>query len=278
MTPPTKTVPTPEPLASAGSPSAPTSQSARDARWSSAGGASSGPPDPPLAHASPFGDTAGGWAELRLLAEMYEDAQKARIACANRVGSSTIDPDLTAGLIAALEATEKEMGKALKAQYRRSVPDPIRQWQADTRGIGEHMLARLLGVIGHPVIAQPYHWEGEGADRTLVADPPFRRNVAKLWAYCGHGDPGRKRAKGMTAEAAAALGNPRAKMITHLLAESVIKLANVDYRAVYDDRRNHTADTHPEWTKGHSHNDALHVVGKQILRDLWVASHEGATK
>lgn len=209
---------------------------------------------------------------------MYEDAQKARIQCGNRIGSASIDPDLTTGPLDALQAAEAEMGKALRAQYRRSVPEPIRRWQTDTRGIGEHMLARLLGIIGHPVIAQPYHWEGEGADRVLVADPPFRRNVAKLWSYCGHGDPTRKRAKGMTAEAAAGLGNPRAKMLTHLMAEAVIKSANPGYRAVYDDRRNHTDGTHPEWTKGHSHNDALHVVGKAILRDLWVASHEGSPK
>lgn len=257
MTPPTKDASTPKLDPPAGSPS--------------------GPLDPTRLGAASIPQSSGGWAELRLLAEMFEDAQKARIACTNRVGSSSIDPDLTEGLVAALKSTEAEMGKALRAQYRRSVPEPIRQWQDVTRGIGEHMLARLLGVIGHPVLAQPYHWEGEGAERVLVADPPFRRNVAKLWAYCGHGDPGRKRAKGMNADAAAALGNPRAKMLTHLLAEAVIKSSNADYRAVYDDRRNHTAEAHPEWTKGHSHNDALRVVGKHILRDLWVASHEGAS-
>jgi len=32
------------------------------------------------------------------------------------------------------------------------------------------------------------------------------------------------------------------------------------YRVVYDTRRAHTATTHPEWTDGHSHNDALRVA------------------
>jgi hypothetical protein len=73
----------------------------------------------------------------------------------------------------------------------------------------------------------------------------------------------------MTAAEAAGLGNPRAKMIVHLLAESVIKQSNVDYRLVYDTRRGLTEASHPDWTKGHSHNDALHIVGKEILRDLW---------
>jgi len=46
------------------------------------------------------------------------------------------------------------------------------------------------------------------------------------------------------------------------------------YRVVYDARRAHTATTHPEWTDGHSHNDALRVASKAILRDLWRAARD----
>lgn len=235
------------------------------------------PPDPAMMGSTPGSGSPGGWAALRLLAEMYEDAQRSRIGCENRVRSATVDPDLTAASLDALGRAEHELKKALQAQYKRTVPAPIQAWAKQTRGIGKtspHMLARLLGVIGHPVIATPHHWEGEGSDRVLVADPQFARNVAKLWAYCGHGDPNRKRAKGMTAPEAARLGNPRAKMLTHLLAEAVIKSSNPDYRIVYDARRETTAVTHPDWSKGHSHNDALHLVGKEILRDLWTAARQ----
>ncbi len=224
--------------------------------------------------ATPEPGPSGGWDALRLFAEMYEDAQKARIGCENRVRSATVDEDLTAASLAALANAENELKKALGKQYKRTVPTPIQEWAKQTKGIGKtspHLLARLLGVIGHPVLATPHHWEGEGTDRVLVADPPFLRNVAKLWAYCGHGDPSRKRAKGMSAAQAASLGNPRAKMIVHLLAEAVIKSANEDYRIVYDARREATAVIHPDWSKGHSHNDALHIVAKEILRDLWRA-------
>lgn len=232
------------------------------------------PPDPAIVEATPGNGSPGGWDALRLFAEMYEDAQKARIGCENRVRSATVDEDLTAALLAALGNAENELKKALAKQYKRTVPAPIQEWAKQTKGIGKtspHLLARLLGVIGHPVLATPHHWEGEGTDRVLVADPPFLRNVAKLWAYCGHGDPSRKRAKGMSAAQAASLGNPRAKMIVHLLAESVVKQKNEDYRLVYDTRREATAVTHPDWSKGHSHNDALHIVAKEILRDLWRA-------
>lgn len=233
------------------------------------------PSDPTIVKATPGNGSSGGWDALRLFAEMYEDAQRARIGCENRVRSATVDEDLTAASLAALTAAESELKKALGKQYKRTVPGSILEWQEQTRGIGVHLLARLLGVIGHPVLATPHHWEGEGADRVLVADPPFLRNVAKLWAYCGHGDPSRKRAKGMTAAQAASLGNPRAKMLVHLLAEAVIKSANEDYRLVYDTRRETTAVTHPDWSKGHSHNDALHIVAKEILRDLWRAGSAG---
>jgi len=46
------------------------------------------------------------------------------------------------------------------------------------------------------------------------------------------------------------------------------------YRVVYDRRRAHTAVTHPEWTDGHSLNDALRVTSKEILKDLWRAARD----
>jgi len=42
------------------------------------------------------------------------------------------------------------------------------------------------------------------------------------------------------------------------------------YGEVYARRRRHTAVTHPDWTKGHGHNDALRVMMKRFLADLWM--------
>jgi hypothetical protein len=90
----------------------------------------------------------------------------------------------------------------------------------------------------------------------------------------------------------------RAKMRAYLIAESCMKLGKCSqcrggqsatdghyksaasacdcsaYRKVYERRRAHTATTHPEWTDGHSHNDALRVVSKEILKDLWRAARD----
>jgi hypothetical protein len=83
-----------------------------------------------------------------------------------------------------------------------------------------------------------------------------------------------------------------AKMRAYLCAEACIKVLRCPkvgdakwvkhpetctcspYRVTYDERRQHTADTHPKWPDGHSHNDALRITAKAILRDLWIAGRE----
>lgn len=167
-----------------------------------------------------------GFHELRIWAESFEDTQRARIACENRMLRGGVAPDLFVGQIEALKAAEHQVKLGLVRCYRRVTPTGIQAWAKSQFGIGKtspHMLARLLGALGHPRIATPYHWEGEGADRKLVADLVFERSVRQLWSYCGHGDADRKKRKGMSADEAFALGNPRCKMLVHLLAEATMK-------------------------------------------------------
>lgn len=187
-----------------------------------------------------------GFHELRIWAESFEDAQRARISCANRMERGGVPPELFAGQIAALEAAEHQIKLGMVRCYRRVVPIGVREWQVGAFGIGEHLLARLLGALGHPRIATPYHWEGEGSARELIADPPFERTVRQLWSYCGHGDATRKRAKGMTAEEAFALGSPRCKMLVHLLAEATIKCRVEPIAAPSSARRSADPTTSPQ--------------------------------
>jgi hypothetical protein len=44
---------------------------------------------------------------------------------------------------------------------------------------------------------------------------------------------------------------------------------NGKYGEVYANRREHTSATHPDWSKQHSHMDALRVMMKKVLTDLW---------
>ena len=247
--------------------------------------------------------TPDGWLQLRMWSEMFDDAQKARIANKNRVGSGGINPDIFAAHIAALETTEHTCRLMMRRTYRKVVPDPIREWVDKSTGVGVDMMARILGHLGDPVIATPQHWEGTGAKRVLVDGEPFNRTVGQLWQYCGHGAPGRKW-KGMSADDLAAQGSPKLKMLVHLCAENAIKEpgrsvealldgeqfpdeCNWPYRGVYEVSRLATIDkahtvecvrcgpsgkpAQPgsPWSPGHQHAHALRIVGKEILRDLW---------
>lgn len=229
--------------------------------------------------------------ELRIWSEMYQDAMQVRIAATNRAERSPTDKDVPryAIHIKLLTETEHECALELVRTYRKTVPASVRAWQKESPGIGEHLLARLLGIIGNPVLAQPYHWEGVGKDnRRLVADEPYRRSISQLWSYCGVGDPERKRRKGQTVEEAMAAGIPLAKSVLYLLAQACVKVNKGVYREHYDAARLRYADrVHAKecppcgpkgkpakvgtpWSPGHQHAAALRKVGKEILRDLWI--------
>lgn len=233
---------------------------------------------------------------MRHLANTYWDCQKHRIALGNRNFSGAATEQLTNRITELAETTENEAAKVMRAYYRKNMPPEIVEWQRTTVGIGEHLLARLLGAIGHPCIAVPYHWEGEGRNRELVADEPYRRKVSQLWSYCGHGDPNRRRRTGMSAVESAAMGNPDAKMLVRLIAGSIVKsgvrrapgvekgepfspgtrvaatvLAKhyLMARERYQDREG--------WSAGRQQNASLRLVGKEMLRDLYnVALPEAA--
>jgi len=184
-----------------------------------------------------------------------------------------------------LSKAEKFAGNQLDSQLRETVGPYMRAF-LDQPGIGERTIARLFGEIGHPILAFPCHWEEgkEGEDKkVLISDEPFMRRVSDLWSYCGHGDPARKRVKGMTQDDAFGLGSPLAKSLVFLLADIAMKnpggltptgkvKERSPYRSVYDTKKEHYVANRPEWTPGHRHAAALRVTGKEILRDLYNAA------
>lgn len=312
---------------------------------------------------------------LRILAEMLWDAQKTRIGMSNRAERADVVPEIYKPHIENMAEIEHKLALALRKQYRITVAPRIRTWQQESPGIGEHLLARLLGCIGDPVLATPQHWEGTGkssgggygcndtqtgvavtgeetdgghslsdnqirgaasqksddshhlcdvhrpcavvgsqtgsetqdctatdeapshanrdtqprtAGRHLVADEPYQRMVSQLWAYCGVGDPERKRHAGMDKDEALACGKPLAKSLCRLLAESCVKVNRGPYREVYDLARiRYATRLHKKpcvrcgpsgkpaaegspWSAAHQHGAALRLVSKEILKDLWL--------
>ncbi len=205
------------------------------------------------------------------------------------------------GLSGELGRVEHETILALNKTMRHH---PLAAWQKQAKGVGEKQLARLLASIGDPYL------------RTMPDGTEQPRTVSQLWAYAGlHTLPTSDQscidtqcpavAGGATTSQAAtrACSTPTnlasrpgdhtaakrrkgvkanwstdAKTRAYLIATSCIK-QDGEYRHIYDNRRDHTATTHPDWTPGHSHNDALRIVSKRVLRDLWRASrdyHQGA--
>lgn len=276
---------------------------------------------------------------LRLPAEMFWDTQAFRMAMENKRRSETIIDEIVYinQFVDEYKRIEKDLGALLLNQYRKAACPEIRAWQKSQNGIGEHLLALLLGLIGDPYHTTPHHWVGKGkGKKKLVEGEPYDRTVNQLWAYCGHGAILHK-TKDMSQEEAFRLGNPRAKMVTHLLAEACVK-AGVryfcddgvqykpwpakevdaglhekdvcqlcehpkdehgkksisDYGQVYLDARHHYEDrVHLEphvrcgpkgkpapagspWSQGHQNGAALRKVGKELLKDLWIAAREGA--
>ena len=210
---------------------------------------------------------------LASVAWALHDVEKTRIGMENRVRQLTrTDPDEDGvirgvGLdeshpqVAALNAicesfvelekqATKNLQKAMKAH-------PLSEWVKGAKGVGEKQAARLLAAIGDP------YWN-------VAADRP--RSVSELWAYCGlhvvNGE-GAKRRKGVKSN-----WSTEAKMRAYLVSTSIIKQPSSPYRKVYDYRRAHTEVTRPDWTAGHSHNDALRKVSKEVLKDLWRAARD----
>jgi hypothetical protein len=156
-------------------------------------------------------------------------------------------PDVElAGLVEARDLIWKEVSR-WKRQLARGWRDlPVVQWANGVHGLGDAVVL-TLGTIPR-----------------LVDFP----NPAKLWAYGGL-CPGRGPKKGENHKYSRELKSFAIKR----LAEPCMKSRESPYRRVYDERRAHTLTTHPDWSDGHSHNDALRITAKAILLDIWLVAN-----
>lgn len=209
---------------------------------------------------------------IKTLGNLLDDLERVRIMNTNRVAALERDhgaslPHLDI-ISRQLRAVEHEAELELKRAWRKH---PLAPWAKTIPGIGEKLIARLIAETG---------------------DPGQRPNVAKLWAYCGLGDPARKRRKGMTQEEAFALGNPHAKKICWLIGESFVKVNRGPGRATYDAARTLYADrVHATacvrcgpagkpaapgspWSLKHQHEAAKRKAVKEFLKQLWIASRQ----
>lgn len=231
---------------------------------------------------------------LRLLADVLDDLERTRIANQNRLRTLTTSPEVSglgldpdapeaqrlAGLVDGLAALEKQAAAELTRGLRQH---PLGPTVKAMPGVGDKQGARLLAAVGDPYL--------HGA----TGQP---RQVSQLWSYAGHGDATRRRRKGMSQAEVFAMGSPEAKVRTFLVAESVWKagtregqptndLAAVGHaRKATTEGRTHAAECRrcgpsgqpalsgSPWSQAHRHADALRVLGKEVLRRLWLASRD----
>lgn len=211
---------------------------------------------------------------IKTLGNLLDDLERVRIMNANRIDAlgRTFGASLPALDVVqdGLAKVEHEAELELKRAWRKH---SLRAWAAQYPGVGEKLIARLIAEIG---------------------DPGERPNPAKLWAYCGLGDPARKRKSGMTQEEAFKLGNPAAKKICWNIGESFVKVNRGVGRERYDEARAKYADRVHEqacircgpsgkpalpgspWSLKHQHEAAKRYAVKMFLKDLWIASRQSA--
>lgn len=228
---------------------------------------------------------------LAFAADVLDDLEKTRNANANRLRILTRDeadsdgehrgfgltedhPDVAqmAAIVASLDGLVKEATKSLERRVRKH---PLGPWIKTQRGVGDKTAGRLLAAIGDP------YWN-------TLHDRP--RTVSELWAFAGlhtNGESAARRQKGVKAN-----WSTIAKTRSWLVIEACMKQINPackrddaigvhedgcgcsPYRIVIDDRRRRTRETHPDWTPGHSLNDAMRIASKELLKDLWIQARD----
>ncbi len=116
------------------------------------------------------------------------------------------------------------------------------------------------------------HIIGETGDLSRYSGP------AKVWKRLGlapyNGKAGStwRREGGLSADEWTVLGYVSSRRsVMYVVGDPMMKTNDGKYRAKYDARRAHTAVTHPDWTKGHSHLDGMRIMVKELVKDLWRA-------
>lgn len=173
-------------------------------------------------------------------------------------GALAADLAVIASAIAPLQNARHQVELEMKRLARKL---PVAAWAKDVHGLGELGLAVIVGEAGD---LAKYPKKGHLWKRLGLAVHEGR--AYSTWRMKG----------GLTAEQWTEAGySPRRRAEVHaVIADPLFRAQSVasgPYRAIYDRRREATASAQPDWTKAHSHMDALRVMTKYLVRDLWVA-------
>lgn len=157
---------------------------------------------------------------------------------------------------------------------------PVYAWAEGIRGIGALGLATIVAECGdlsnYPNVAKV--WKRLGyAPYDGLAGSTWKRQTWRPRALTAEewiANPFSGERYALTAQIALWLRN--AQWIGKAKSEDGVGKPNGIYGEAYAARRARTAVTHPDWSDGHADKDALRVMFKKFLLDLWVAWREYA--
>jgi hypothetical protein len=237
------------------------------------------------------------YALLGLQAKAVAEAEAARITTENRLRALTTD-----------------YGLSDRSRQVRKAQATLKLFEsAETSAIGELRMTckQLPWLVEYVESTLGVDYKGIGRLLGEIGDPALRPNVAKLWQYCGHGDPARSRLtkdavrKGVDEDGKAVTilpFSPQAKTLLWQVADSASRQGT--YRPVYEAARAKYENAmhsvvcrntkrppaspngcgtgkEPElgevgspWRPGHKHAAARRIVAKKILKDLWCAARD----
>lgn len=237
-------------------------------------------------------------ATIRLLGRTLDDLEKLRIQNELRIGAAGrdgIDAPWAEQIDGGMRAVEHAAELELKRAWRR-LDHPAVAWAKAIPGAGEVLMARLFAEIGDPaerpnpgkLLAYCGHGDPARAGRV-----PKNATQAELFK---RGNPNAKKATWKLAyQFMRTVGTPAEAIQAPLPNESAPRRApRSPYRDIYDARKTATEGKlhkescvrcgpsgHPAlpgspWSDAHRHADALRIVGKRFLIDLWVASRHAS--
>lgn len=159
---------------------------------------------------------------------------------------------------------------------------PVYAWTKDIRGIGALGLATIVAECGdlsnYPNVAKV--WKRLGyAPYDGLAGSTWKRQTWRPRALTAEEwieNPFSGERYALTAQIALWLRN--AQWVGKAKTEDGIGRPSGSYGEAYAARRARTAVTHPDWSDGHADTDALRVMFKEFLKDLWVAWRECAAQ
>jgi hypothetical protein len=120
--------------------------------------------------------------------------------------------------------TEQEFRRELVGEYRRVAPPQVRAWHRQARAGPAARPRRPPGPRG------PLPLGGNRAGALVGRRRAVRPDGPPVWAYCGHGQAGRRRYRLMTADELPALGQPDAKHVVRWMATGCVRQVEAEYR------------------------------------------------